>query len=64
VLLRHGGREWEAFTPITLKRLYQQGMEPDYCFYVQGRSQILGKGRIDLEVEPPPGLVLEVLRHT
>ena len=60
VLLRHEGKEWEAFTPITLKRLKRQGVEPDYCFYVEGRSQILGKERIDLEVDPPPDLVIEV----
>jgi Uma2 family endonuclease len=59
-LLRREGKDWEAFTPITLKRLNQQGVEPDYCFYVQGRSQILGKERIDLEVDPPPDLVIEV----
>lgn len=57
VMLRHKGKEWEAFTPITLKR---QGVEPDYCFYIQGREQILGKERIDLEVDPAPDLVIEV----
>jgi Uma2 family endonuclease len=59
-LLRHEGKEWEAFTPITLKRLRRQGVEPDYCFYIQGREQILGKERIDLEVDPAPDLVIEV----
>jgi Uma2 family endonuclease len=60
VLLRHDGKEWEAFSPMTLKRLHRQGVEPDYCFYVQERSQILGKERIDLAVDPPPDLVIEV----
>jgi Uma2 family endonuclease len=59
-LLRHEGKEWEALTPITLKRLKRQGMEPDYCFYIQGREQILGKERIDLEVDPAPDLVIKV----
>jgi len=59
-LLRHDEKEWEAFTPITLKRLNRQGVEPDYCFYIQGREQILGKEGIDLEVDPAPGLVIEV----
>jgi Uma2 family endonuclease len=59
-LLRHEGKEWEAFIPITLKRLKRQGVEPNYCFYVQRREQILGKERIDLEIDPPPDLVIEV----
>jgi Uma2 family endonuclease len=59
-LLRHQGKDWEAFTPITLKRANQQGVEPDYCFYIQNRQRILGKERIDLEIDPPPDLVIEV----
>lgn len=59
-LLRHQGKDWEAFTPITLKRTNQQGAEPDYCFYIQNRQRILGKERIDLEIDPPPDLVIEV----
>jgi Uma2 family endonuclease len=59
-LLRHQGQEWEAFPPITLKRDQRQGVEPDYCFYIQHRQQILGKTRLDLEQDPPPDLVLEV----
>lgn len=59
-LLRYQGKDWEAFTPITLKRANQQGAEPDYCFYIQNRQRILGKERIDFEIDPPPDLVIEV----
>jgi Uma2 family endonuclease len=59
-LLRYQGKDWEAFTPITLKRAYQQGVEPDYCFYIQNRQRILGKEGIDFEIDPPPDLVIEV----
>jgi Uma2 family endonuclease len=59
-LLRHQRKDWEAFTPITLKRVDQQGVEPDYCFYIENRDQILGKERIDLENDPPPDLVIEI----
>lgn len=59
-LLRHQRKDWEAFTPITLKRVDQQGVEPDYCFYIENRDRILGKERIDLENEPPPDLVIEI----
>ncbi|AFZ26660.1 hypothetical protein Cylst_4587 [Cylindrospermum stagnale PCC 7417] len=59
-LLRHQGKDWEAFTPITLKRANQQAAEPDYCFYIQNRERILGKERLDFEIDPPPDLVIEV----
>ncbi len=59
-LLRDRGREWEAFTPITLKRIARQGVEPDYCFYITNRDRILGKERIDLENDPPPDLAIEI----
>lgn len=59
-LLRHQGKDWEAFTPITLKRVNQQGVEPDYCFYIENRAQILGKERIDLENDPAPDLAIEI----
>jgi len=59
-LLRYQGRDWDSFDPITLKRFQQKGLEPDHCFYIQNRTAILGKERIDLAVDPPPDLVLEV----
>ena len=59
-LLRHMDQEWEAFDPITLKRLGEAGLEPDKCFYIQNREAILGKKRIDLGSDPPPDLALEV----
>lgn len=59
-LLRHQGKDWEAFTPITLKRIERQGVEPDYCFYIENRDRILGKERIDLENDPPPDWVIEI----
>jgi Uma2 family endonuclease len=38
----------------------QRGFEPDACFYVQNEESIRGKSRIDLDVDPPPDLVIEV----
>ena len=38
----------------------KRGFEPDSCFYVQRAEQIAGKKRLDLTVDPPPDLVLEV----
>jgi len=60
VLLRQIGKDWDAFTPITLKRINEQGIEPDYCFYIDNRDRILGKERIDLETDPAPDLAIEI----
>ena len=59
-LLRFQGRDWESFDPITLQRFLRRGIEPDTCFYIQNRLTILGKERIDLEVDPPPDLAIEI----
>jgi Uma2 family endonuclease len=37
-----------------------QGIEPDQCFYIQNESKIRGKKRLDLTVDPPPDLALEI----
>ncbi|MEH2197073.1 Uma2 family endonuclease [Nostoc sp.] len=37
-----------------------QGIEPDQCFYIKNESKIRGKRRLDLEVDPPPDLAIEV----
>lgn len=59
-LLKYQGQDWEDFDPLTLKRSAKQGIEPDHCFYIQNRSAILGKERINLEIDPPPDLAIEV----
>jgi Uma2 family endonuclease len=37
-----------------------KGAEPDTCFYVQNAARIIGKRTIDLEVDPPPDVVVEI----
>jgi Uma2 family endonuclease len=59
-LLNFEGKDWEYFDPITLKQLKRAGVEPDTCFYIENRQVILGKERINLTVDPPPDLVIEV----
>ena len=45
----------------TFKRAdLERGFEPDGCFYVQHERRIRGQRRIDLTVDPPPDLVIEV----
>lgn len=38
----------------------QRGLEADDCFYIESLPRILGKLDIDLAVDPPPDLALEV----
>jgi len=38
----------------------ETGLEPDQCFYVQHVDAIRGKEEIDLAVDPPPDLAIEV----
>lgn len=38
----------------------QKGLEPDECYYIAHAPDIAGKKRIDLKIDPPPDLVLEV----
>ena len=59
-LLDHLGREYDAFTPITMELPKESGIEPDYCFYIDNWEVVSGKKRINWSVEPPPDLVLEI----
>jgi Uma2 family endonuclease len=37
-----------------------KGFEPDSCFYIQNAVDVRGKKRIDLSIDPPPDLVVEI----
>jgi len=37
-----------------------RGFEPDSCFYIRNAARVRGKKRIDLMVDPPPDLVIEI----
>ena len=37
-----------------------KGVEPDECFYVQNAGRVIGKRQIDLDVDPPPDIVVEI----
>lgn len=37
-----------------------QGIEPDNCFYIENEAAVRGKDRLDLTVDPPPDLALEI----
>lgn len=38
----------------------ERGFEPDTSFYIQNAEHVRGKARIDLTVDPPPDLVIEI----
>jgi Uma2 family endonuclease len=38
----------------------ERGFEPDQCFYIENWELIRGKKRLDLTIDPPPELVIEV----
>jgi Uma2 family endonuclease len=59
-LLDHDGREYDAFTPVTMTLPEESGIEPDYCFYIDNWQAISGKKRIDWQQDPPPDLVIEI----
>ena len=42
------------------RRDIAQGFEPDSCFYIQNEGRISGKAEIDLDVDPPPDLIIEI----
>jgi Uma2 family endonuclease len=41
-------------------QLMNQGIEPDNCFYIQNEAAVRGKDRLDLTIDPPPDLALEI----
>jgi Uma2 family endonuclease len=60
ILLDFLGKEYDAFTPITIDLPEIRGIEPDYCFYIDNWEAISGKKRINWTVDPPPDLAIEI----
>ena len=51
----------ECFGSTTFKNEdMASGLEPDQCFYIQNHTLMRGKRRVDLLVDPPPDLAIEV----
>jgi Uma2 family endonuclease len=59
-LLDSENRNYEAFTPITMDIPEEGGIEPDYCFYIDNWQAVIGKDRINWQIDPPPDLVIEI----
>ncbi|QIR40311.1 Uma2 family endonuclease [Tolypothrix sp. PCC 7910] len=53
--------DFEPFGSTTLKNeRVQQAVEPDTSFYIQNQTAVIGKNRIDLTVDIPPDLAIEI----
>jgi Uma2 family endonuclease len=37
-----------------------KGIEPDSCFYIQNEAGVRGKNKLDLTIDPPPDLAIEI----
>ena len=60
-ILEELDREFWPLGSTTFKnKAMLKGIEPDQCFYIQNEAAVRGKKRIDLTVDPPPDLALEV----
>jgi Uma2 family endonuclease len=54
-------REVLSFGSTTLKvQPQRRGAEGDDCFYIQHASAVTGKNFLDLRIDPPPDLVIEI----
>jgi len=51
---------WPLGSTTFKNELMEQGIEPDDCFYIENEARVRGKKRIDLTVDPPPDLALEI----
>lgn len=60
-LLEELNSEFISLGSTTFKnQAMAKGIEPDQCFYIKNESKIRGKKRLDLTIDPPPDLALEI----
>jgi len=61
ILLEELEIDRECFGSTTFQREDMlAGIEPDNCFYIQNYAQMIGKTRVNLTVDPPPDLAIEI----
>ena len=61
ILLEAGEIAFESLGSTTLKNeRMSQAVEPDTCFYIQNQAAVIGKNRLDMSVDPPPDLAIEI----
>jgi Uma2 family endonuclease len=60
-LLEELQMDYEPSASTTFKNeSMKAGVEPDESFYIDSRLAILGKDKIDLTIDPPPDLAIEI----
>jgi Uma2 family endonuclease len=61
ILLEELDLPWESLGSSTFKNARMNtGIEPDDCFYLTNCQAMIGKKRLDLEIDPPPDLAIEI----
>jgi Uma2 family endonuclease len=61
ILLDHLEIDFESLASTTFKsESMNQALEADACFYIQNHQAVIGKDRLDLTVDPPPDLAIEI----
>ncbi len=61
ILLEELDIEFFALGSTTFKNeIMAQAVEADECFYIQNEAKVRGKDRLDLTIEPPPDLAIEI----
>lgn len=61
ILLEARQIAFECLGSTTLKNeRMSQAVEPDTCFYIQNQAAVIGKNRLDMSVDPPPDLAIEI----
>ena len=61
ILLDELNLDYEAAGSTTFKsEKMDQGVEPDESFYIDNCRKIRGKERINLDIDPPPDLAIEI----
>ncbi len=61
ILLDEMGIDYEPTGSTTFKnQQMDQGVEPDESFYIENCEAIRGRQSVNLEVDPPPDLAIEI----
>ena len=61
VIAEERGVDVKGFGSTTFRRAdLARGFEPDACFYIQNEERVSSKDEIDLSIDPPPDLVIEI----
>jgi Uma2 family endonuclease len=61
ILLDQLGVDFESLASTTFKsEAMKQALEADACFYIQNHQAVIGKDRLDLTIDSPPDLAIEI----